>query len=472
MRQEDIARKLFEFSERSSIRHRSMQDIRARLEALRGCGLLPRGDQKYSEDLSVDEVVSCVLSLAVGDPAFAGHAAVVARKLRPVGGSGGPIFGARSFGEALSLALQDKKALSVLVNASLTTSEIFNNGYGRGRLTLRVDDKEVSCYYVGETACSLFTEGAQATFDEFEHMGGLVEEFHFHSSLFHELSLMLSAPAPVAVRQPVGFFAEEDAEEEKKKIRLQALKITSESQFLNREVNVRADWPDSELLIEFGGYRFVLMPPTKLTSPSIHIDLSQPGLDEVMALGLANEFLSLLTWSSDQPAFLKEGWSGSPLPNAVPRDGISPSLMPIWIFQKSRIDDPKKRKALALYRDGRIALENFLVLYAVLSFYKVLETVMKKHQIKTWITENYPKLSECNISSFHREKINALIGDQNAGDYFLNEGRHVVAHAKNENTSNPDDYNEIRRLYLIAEAFRVLSRECILATLKISEEPY
>ena len=55
------------------------------------------------------------------------------------------------------------------------------------------------------------------------------------------------------------------------------------------------------------------------------------------------------------------------------------------------------RKALALYREGRNAEQNYFISYAVLSYYKIIELKFgdfEDKKVKRWIASNYAALKE------------------------------------------------------------------------------
>jgi hypothetical protein len=52
-------------------------------------------------------------------------------------------------------------------------------------------------------------------------------------------------------------------------------------------------------------------------------------------------------------------------------------------------------KALAIYREGRNAEQNYLVTYAVLSYYKIVELKHRgKSKARSWFETNYARLKD------------------------------------------------------------------------------
>jgi hypothetical protein len=462
MLQEELCLKLLEFSQRSRLDARGLDDIKARFEALRCCGRIARGKQKYTERLSVDQIVDCVLALSTPNPNFGGFASIVLRQLRPVGGVSASFFQQPTFGRALAHLLTYQNSLKQIVDISTTTSEIFNNSNGRAKILFNRNGRICSAHFVSSMASSLLGQGAERKFSEFEHIGGLIEEFHFPQSLWSQLFGAMKASQKRIPARVSRFFEREDRLEGRAANRAKRLGISPGAEFMNRGVSVQAEWPKYESVVSFGGFKIVLLPQTKTNSSSLHIDLNQDGLGEVEATRLLNEFLSILTWCWDQPAVLQEGFTGNPIPVPLKKGGLASASSRNWIFARSRVKDIKLRKALALYREGRIAQQNYLVLFSVLSFYKVFETKLSKSDIKKWINEHYLEIAKSKIDRHILGQFENFRGAQKAGDYLENAGRHAVAHARDEGTSDPDDASELRRLHVLAEIFRVLSREMIM----------
>ena len=54
-----------------------------------------------------------------------------------------------------------------------------------------------------------------------------------------------------------------------------------------------------------------------------------------------------------------------------------------------------RAKALAIYREGRNAEQNYLVTYAVLSYYKIVELKHRgKSKARSWFETNYARLKD------------------------------------------------------------------------------
>ncbi|MGO9058113.1 MAG: hypothetical protein ACLQU2_12145 [Candidatus Binataceae bacterium] len=122
--------------------------------------------------------------------------------------------------------------------------------------------------------------------------------------------------------------------------------------WLNIGVKGTAIWPTKETTVEFGGHKLLLKPATRDTEQSIHINL-QGISGDVHALTLINRFLSVLSWCADQPMENQYGWSGNPIPVAVPKEPRNIGSSMAFPFNRALESDQKARLALALFREGR-----------------------------------------------------------------------------------------------------------------------
>jgi hypothetical protein len=108
-----------------------------------------------------------------------------------------------------------------------------------------------------------------------------------------------------------------------------------------------------------------MLPKTAQHTTSIHVDLAQR-INSETAVTLVNRLLSVMAWCDDQYAILQEGWSGNPLPVPVPKRDLAFTTVHSWIFDRKIPATAEARKALAIYREGRNAEQNYLISYAVL----------------------------------------------------------------------------------------------------------
>jgi hypothetical protein len=212
------------------------------------------------------------------------------------------------------------------------------------------------------------------------------------------------------------------------------------------------------------------MPKTRDHAQSIHVDLTANKLSEREAYTAINRFLSIMTWCSDQFAIAQDDWSGNPAPTPVPRRDLAFTTTYEWIFDRKIPTDENVKRALALYREARNAQQNFMVSYAVLNFFKVVEIGHKgRGDVKNWFRDNFDLLKQQPIHRSEFEKFLELCNGEQPHEYIYAACRVAVAHAGKKSKSDPDDANELVRLHTAADVLRVLARHFIASELKVSE---
>ena len=185
---------------------------------------------------------------------------------------------------------------------------------------------------------------------------------------------------------------------------------------------------------------------------------------------VVNRFLSLMTWCDDQFAVAQDGWAGNPVPTPVPRRNLAFTTAHHWVFDRKIPTDDDVLRALALYREGRNAEQNYLVSFAVLNYYKIIE--IRTNETIKWLEGAFPlvekKLRDDVLRIFHMER-----GTLSVGRHIVAYYRTAVAHALETTVrSDPDCADEARRLHIGAEILRELARHFISAELKVSDSPY
>jgi hypothetical protein len=237
-------------------------------------------------------------------------------------------------------------------------------------------------------------------------------------------------------------------------------------------VDNQVTWPKHEALVQFDRFTMVLMPKTKEHVQSISIDLTANKLSIKQARTVANRFLSVMTWCDDQFAVAQDGWAGNPVPTPVPRRNLAFTTAHPWIFDRKIPTDEDARRALALYREARNAEQNYLVSYAVLNYYKIVELKHPKGpKTRAWLATTFPsverKLRTEIVALFHKER-----GSNPPEKHIYDAYRLAVAHASEKTISDPDDSNESTRLHVAAEILREFARHVIATELDISDSPY
>ena len=355
--------------------------------------------------------------------------------------------------------------LKSLVKISVSDSEIYTNSHCRAAIHYILDGQERVTYYVDRHAYSLLCEGAEKDYNPSQIVSSVINEIIFYPSFFSsiEKSLKYEASMPL-VKYPEEPETDEEIERQQ---RAEYLELIPSSHFLNMGVDCQVTWPKHETLVEFDGYKLVLMPKTRKHTTSIHIDLRKNKVTSEEARSIIHCFLSMLTWCDNQYAVVQDGWSGNPLPVAVPKRNLAFTTTYHWIFDRKKPEDPDVRKAIAIYREGRNAEQNFLVSYAVLSYYKILEIHHKKNVSKLF-KKNYPliknKLSNEIIERFEKD-----CGKEKIEKYLTVLCRHAVAHAGDPHNIDPDDSKKLGKLYIAAQILRELARHFIITEMKLSE---
>jgi hypothetical protein len=451
-----------------SLSAREPGDLLQRFESLRGSGLLPRGRAKNHQHLSYPEIVAAILSVTTAKPGFAGIVSKALLDLRPVGGSASSFTQCATFGQAVRAILEDESALGTLVEVRVSDSEIYTNGHCRAAIQYASESSAKTAYYVGQTASSLLRAGAEKTFDSRQLISTVVTETIFYPSFFRRLRRGLEKEGFGQVTLSTN--GDEDDEELRKKERARSLEITPSSQFLNLVVDNQVTWPKSETAVSFCGYKLVLLPKTRDTTTSIHIDLQGQGISSEDARTLINRFLSLLTWCNDQFAILQDGFSGSSMPASMERRDLAFSTAHQWVFDRKIPVQLEAQRAIAIYRDGRNAEQNFLVSYATLCYYKIIELKHKgRGDAKNWFRDNYELLKRDGNLANRVADFDKIRGQQNPQDYLYDACRTAVAHANKPYSIDPDKAQEIRRLHIAASILRALARLFIRQELGVSD---
>ena len=446
-------------------------DMERRFESLRGYGRLPRGRENRGQPLTNEQIIAAVLGLVAAQPGWAGHVATILAKLRPIGGRTSAFDGAATLTDALSNVLTNKALRNNIVAVRLSVAEAGTNSHGLATSTYDRDGTRYQLSFVRDEAGSLLQPGAEANFDA-EHRNApvsreLVLNRRFFERLAQEIDRTRADPSP-----PIGDGSEYDPEdaELERGVRLGA---TSSSRYLNIGVDNQVTWPSEETLIEFDRYKFVLMPKTREHVQSIHIDLHANRLGMEEAMTVINRFLSLLSWCDDQYAIAQGGWSGNPLPVPVPKRNLAFTTTHQWVFNRDIPTSNEGQRALALYREARNAEQNFMISYAVLNYYKIIEIRHERSPASTkWVANNLPAILEGSDDRQGIATFLAACGEENPETYIYKACRVAVAHTSLDRPSDPDEFAELRRLHNAADVMRLLARRFISSELGISDLPF
>ncbi|HWF95204.1 MAG TPA: methylamine utilization protein MauJ [Xanthobacteraceae bacterium] len=463
---------LAEETGKTDLSQRAPDDIPRRFESLRGYRLLPTGRTKNVTHLTLSQIATAILSVATVKPGYAGLAGTILTKLHAVGGVDASFHGCVDLGGAVERLIESPTARESLLELRISDSEIYTNAHCRGAIIYSSGDAVAMAHYVGHTAVSLLQPGAEKGFNHRELISSVITEIVFYSPFFRRIANELKREAS-APRIPVAVPPEDEDEEARKEDRAKHLGLLPNSRFLNLGVDNQITWPHEETVVNFEGYKLVMLPKTAQNTTSIHIDLAGQRINSETAVTLINRLLSLMSWCDDQFAILQEGWSGNPAPVPVRKRDLGFTTAYTWIFDRKVPKSPEARKALAIYREARNAEENYLISYAVLSYYKIVELKHRgKSEARRWFETNYTALKDDQTLADELARFEAARGTEKPGDYLYRACRVAVAHANKPFSSDPDDISELRRLHVAANILRALARRFIQTELSVSECPY
>jgi hypothetical protein len=219
-------------------------------------------------------------------------------------------------------------------------------------------------------------------------------------------------------------------------------------------IDTTIPWPRKEVVIDFRGRKFHLLPETDRMSRMIRVE-TDTGFTQVDADKLIFGLLSALAWAEQRGAVPTCGnWCTAPL--AVGKE-------PTGMIGGGHFDylpdppDPKAKLALALYREG---LSVNLVPYKVLGFFKVINIICDKGKTqKQWIRDNLQYVT-------HKGAIARIAAikstDPDVANYLYESVRCAVAHAFDQtNVVNPDEPADLIRLHEDLPVIRELARVAI-----------
>ena len=442
--------------EKGDVPHGLPQEFTTRFDALRRYGKLPRGRERRDQLLTSSEVAAAILGLVSVHPNWAGHAATILSSLRPNGGVDASFFGTSTLQESIAYILTDAAARNSVVRLSVSAAERGVNSNGYATLLYEVDGIRRRTFFGRAEALSLMQPGAERDLDAIEPYSPVSRETAFNRAFFQRLAREMHR-AKAFPMPPAGDGSEYDAEEAEEE-RYKKLGVRRGSRFLNIGVDNQVTWPSKETLIKFDKYQFVLMPKTSEHVQSIHIDLTANHLTQRDAITVINRFLSIMTWCDDQFAIAQDGWSGNPGPVPVRKRDLAFMTTYQWIFDRQIPLSEEARRALALYRDGRNAEQNFMVSYAVLNFFKIIEIrYHERGKVKNWFRENFTILHVDPIYGDIFSRFSESCAKERPHEYLYTACRVAVAHAGKNSKSDPDDANEVTRLHMAAEVLRLLA---------------
>jgi len=166
------------------------------------------------------------------------------------------------------------------------------------------------------------------------------------------------------------------------------------------------------------------------------------------------------------------GWSGNPIPVAVPRASRALGSSIAFPFYRTLEPDRKVRLALALFREGRTVNSTpfeFLSYFKILNIFwqDKLVTLSGKRQnpLVEGIRATLPRLKD----DLAVRRLKALRATEpNVPTYLYESGRCAVAHAYSDPIVDPDDVSTLRRLSEDLHIVKAIAEYLIQTELKVS----
>lgn len=213
--------------------------------------------------------------------------------------------------------------------------------------------------------------------------------------------------------------------------------------WLNRPVFGYGVWPDKEKQVTVNDKVFWVNPLTKEKQASIHIDLVSQRISLEDAVALINRFLSHLSWFSQQPYWLGDGFAGSAKIASFEREQriLFEGMIIEFPDAFELYDDSLISRALAFYREAKIAT-HFSLPYACLSFYKILEIEKRKNGVEAldkWINAKLPDLQSLDKQLFEKIEEIAARHQMKLSEFFFKVIRSEAAHYMTDSNLNLDE---------------------------------
>ena len=454
-------------------------EFQARFEALRGSNLLPRGRENRHRRLSPEEIANAILATVPQQPSQAGLAAKVLGGLVPAGGLEASFHKAPTLQAAIATLIADEVAREQFHTLTLSVAEGGTNSSGYAQLLYERPGGELDLtHFVSKLATSVTRAGGEKSIRaEYRHSPAS-REMVLNRQFFKALALEVERSA--YEKEPPGSGEEYDAEEARE-AEYKRLGVKPGSRYLNFGVNTHVTWLKEKLLVKFGSYEIVLMPRTETHSASVHIDLTHNRLSSEGARTVLNRFLSWLSWLDDHYAIAQFGWSGNSVPVPVQKQELAFVYSNHWMVPEQPELSDDMLRALALYREGRNAEENYLVSFAVLSYYKIFEIIAgrERNAAKKLIGKHYQPCRNSHHDQKLFEAFEKRVAEWNEASgrslapqhYIYDECRVAVAHGSEESVSDPDELPELQRLHVVADIVRHVARRAMRLELGIPGSP-
>ncbi len=212
--------------------------------------------------------------------------------------------------------------------------------------------------------------------------------------------------------------------------------------WLTTAIETNCIFPIEGIELEYNGSRFILRPETEELYPTVSIELP----DRYQYINDYHKifheklkiFLSVLSWVKDE-GVREITWVAAP--NIMQMGKLKTQLVSESFHLKYLpiVKDDKALRALALFKEAKSINNNP---YKFLGFFKILNILKEKgKEQKKWINDNIQYLK-------NNERINELRKEGiDIGEYLYEQGRCAIAHAFNDPIINPDNVDDILKIY-------------------------
>jgi len=202
-------------------------------------------------------------------------------------------------------------------------------------------------------------------------------------------------------------------------------------------------WPEQEIEVVYRGYILKCVPEESNCYPMVAVECRENSIASDSARRLLLQFISSLVWANSARVkifSLAGGTFAYRFQRQKPDNKVTYKGNCLYLRQLPQPVDERSMLGLALYREA-IELEN--PAYQVLGFSKIFNILYEKSRgQKDWINANLDKIE---IAS---DRLKELVEEgKDIGGYIYESCRCAVAHAFSEPLINPDDPEDLSRLY-------------------------
>jgi hypothetical protein len=229
--------------------------------------------------------------------------------------------------------------------------------------------------------------------------------------------------------------------------------------WMSAHINTRVSWPNQFQVMWYQGSEFLLLPATDDLAAGIAVNMRTNSLSSPEEARTAiSRFASAVAWTEQSSLAITDFTpsSAKPVHSRIRRFTAVSSYMDTGLQAIERVSDPRALRGLALFREGLSSTNDF---YAALSFYKVIENFVHGDLRRAWFKSAVSKLVTPEVMA----RIDAI--ETSSGelvcDYFRKQGRHAIAHAKEDDAVDPDADQERYRFSLDRVVYKELARLAI-----------